>query len=249
MTCCQRLNKCYLITVNFLFACFGCGLIAFGVMGIQQKFDGAILYPSNILKMINILGVLILFTAIIGTIAAFYRDQKTIHVIYSVVVLIALAFQIITAICIYQLAANSKPLLSFTWNESLKTYREYAQDKFQCCGFSGALDHPAETDSCSTTDPHMSKFGPCFEPLTKFVTQELRTSYIILFSALSIEILALCNSITLLCSKIAYPEAISLDHFKSSHTSNISAVDSAIHKTNSQKITAYGVEHNYTYAA
>lgn len=86
-------------------------------------------YCFFFLLVINILGVLILFTAIIGTISAFYRDQKTIHVIYSVVVLIALAFQIITAICIYQLAANSKPLLSFTWNESLKTYREYAQNK------------------------------------------------------------------------------------------------------------------------
>lgn len=95
----------------------------------------------------------------------------------------------------------------------------------------------------------MSKFAPCFEPLTKFVTQELKTSYIILFSALSIEILALCNSITLLCSRMAYPEVIPLDNFKSSHTSNHSAIDSAIHKTNTHKITAYGVDQKHSYAA
>ncbi|KAI9303967.1 Tetraspanin family-domain-containing protein [Cunninghamella echinulata] len=248
MTCCQRLNKCYLITVNFLFACFGCGLIAFGVMGIQQKFEGAILYPANILKMINILGVLILFTAVIGTISAFYRDNKMIHVIYSVVVLIAFAFQVITAVCIYQLAANSKPLLSFTWNESLRNYREYAQNKFQCCGFSNVLDHPAETDTCSTTDPHMSKFGPCFDPLTKFVTRQLSTSYIILFSALSIEILAICNSITLLCSRMIHSDTISLDHFKSNSTT---MTDSTIHKmsSNNRMNNHYDMDQKYSYAA
>lgn len=45
-----RLGKSYLILVNFLIACFGCTLVAFGIMTSQRKFDDAILFPVNILK-------------------------------------------------------------------------------------------------------------------------------------------------------------------------------------------------------
>jgi ABC-type Fe3+-siderophore transport system permease subunit len=79
--------------------------------------------------VINILGVVILFAAVIGTIGAFYRERKTIHIIYLVVVLIAFVFQIITAVVVYQLTANARIWLSKIWSEETKEYREYAQTK------------------------------------------------------------------------------------------------------------------------
>ncbi|KAI8339180.1 Tetraspanin/Peripherin, partial [Chlamydoabsidia padenii] len=149
--------------------------------------------------VINILGVVILFAAVIGTIGAFYREKKTIHIIYLVVVIIAFVFQVVTAIVVYQLTANTKIWLSKIWSEETKEYREYAQNKFSCCGFANPLDHPVVTNICSATD-NKSNNPPCFEPLVHFIAHELAIVYIILFSAISIELLAICNSITLLCT-------------------------------------------------
>ncbi|CAO3588188.1 unnamed protein product [Absidia cylindrospora] len=175
--------------------------------------------------MINILGVILLFTAVIGIIGAFYRERKTIHIIYLVVVIIAFVFQIITAIVVYQLAANSKMWLSKTWAEASKEYREYAQEKFSCCGFANPLDHPVASNVCSTTS-NKTSYPPCFEPLVLFIGHELALVYIILFSAISIEVLATCNSITLLCTRMIYSaDSISLQRMKKSSTT---MVDSAI---------------------
>ncbi|SAM06158.1 hypothetical protein [Absidia glauca] len=190
--------------------------------------------------VINILGVVILFAAVIGTIGAFYRERKTIHIIYLVVVLIAFVFQIITAVVVYQLTANARIWLSKIWSEETKEYREYAQTKFSCCGFANPLDHPVATSSCSATDSKNS-FPPCFDPLVKFIAHELAIVYIILFSAISIEMLAVCNSITLLCTRMIYStDAISLHKLKKS---SATLVDSAIDPSSA----SYDVKTPYHY--
>jgi hypothetical protein len=42
-----RLSKVYMITTNSLFACLGLAFIAFGLIGVQDKFAGATLFPDN----------------------------------------------------------------------------------------------------------------------------------------------------------------------------------------------------------
>ncbi|KAI8097488.1 Tetraspanin family-domain-containing protein [Halteromyces radiatus] len=240
MSCCERLSKWYIITVNFLIACFGCGLMAFGLMSSQLKFNDAILFPVNIIKMINILGVLILFTAVIGTIGAFYRERKTIHIIYLVIAIIAFGFQMITAVVIYQLTANAKTWLSVTWAEATKDYREYAQNKFSCCGYANSLDHPVVNQFCSATDTK-NNLPPCFDPLVHFIRHELKNVYIVLFAALSVEILAICNGITLLCTRtIDIPESIELQKRK---VSSATLIDSAI----DQSLDITGTKYHHSY--
>ncbi|KAI8391094.1 uncharacterized protein BYT42DRAFT_555560 [Radiomyces spectabilis] len=199
MTCCQRLSKGYVITTNLLFACFGFGLMIFGVMGFQHRFDGSVLFPVNILKMINILGIIITFTAIIGIIGAFLRGRQTIHILYTAIVLIAFVYQISIAVIVYDQTAHMGTWLSHIWYESPTEYRAYAQDKLSCCGFSHVMDHTAVSKTCSLDMPP-NAIQPCHLPLTAYTKKQLSTVYIILFAALSIELLALCNAITLLCS-------------------------------------------------
>lgn len=72
--------------------------------------------------------------------------------------------------------------------------------QFTCCGFSHANDHPVSSPSCQPDDL-VNSAPPCYKPLTQFVQQKLQIVYIVLFAALSIEILALSNAITLLCAR------------------------------------------------
>ncbi|KAI8137825.1 Tetraspanin family-domain-containing protein [Fennellomyces sp. T-0311] len=200
MACCQRLSKCYLVVTNVLFACFGAALIAFGMLSTQHKLQTSILFPINILKMINILGLIICFTAVIGLVGAFCQDRQAIHILYTTIVLIALVYQISVAVVVYDQAAHTSTWLSQTWAEASPDYRSFAEKKFSCCGFSHAYDHPVATATCQP-DNIVNSAPPCYHPMTRFMQHNLQIMYIVLFAAISIEILALCNAITLLCSR------------------------------------------------
>ncbi|KAG2219762.1 hypothetical protein INT45_008593 [Circinella minor] len=199
-------------------------MIAFSMMSTQHKIQGSILFPVNILKMVNILGLIICFTAVIGLIGAFYQERQAIHILYTTIVIIALIYQISIAVIVYEQAAHTTQWLSQTWSEATQEYRTFAENKvyihtrcfslpnknandvcdlftkFSCCGYTHAYDHPVPTATCQVNDI-VNSAPPCYQPLTKFMQHNLQIIYIVLFAAISIEILALCNAITLLCAR------------------------------------------------
>jgi hypothetical protein len=61
------------------------------------------------------------------------------------------------------------------------------------------MDHPVSSDTCI---PHqvIDSAPPCYGPMNQYIKQELTHIYIVLFTSLVIELLALCNSITQLCT-------------------------------------------------
>ncbi|KAG0173211.1 hypothetical protein DFQ30_008600 [Apophysomyces sp. BC1015] len=176
--------------------------MAFGIMGSHNYVDGSILLPINVLKMISILGIILLFAAIIGIIGAFFTQRQCIHIVYTVIVLIAFVYQISTAVIVYDQAAHTESWLSVVWAKSTTEYRAYAEEKFTCCGFSHVLDHPVPSSRC--TDELVNSAPPCYDPLIHYVRNQLSFVYLVLFAALSIEILALCNVVTLLCARAVY---------------------------------------------
>ncbi|KAI7888080.1 Tetraspanin family-domain-containing protein [Mucor mucedo] len=199
MACCQKQSQVYLILTNLLFFICGCGLLAFGMMATQAKFNDAILIPINILKMITILGLILIFTSLVGILGGFYRERRAIHLLYTTLVLVAFIYQISIAVIVYDQAAHIPNWLSDTWNDSSREYKLFAQKKFSCCGFSHTLDHPVATPTCMP-DHVVNSAQPCYELLTHFIRADLSHIYIALFTGLAIELLALCNVITHLCS-------------------------------------------------
>lgn len=123
--------------------------MAFGVLGAQQRIEASILFPVNILKsecrlssvstpargilissaVLNILGIIIVFTAIIGIIGAFCRERQALHILYTTIVVIALIYQVSTSVIVYDQAAHTPTWLSQTWAEATQEYRSYAQTK------------------------------------------------------------------------------------------------------------------------
>ncbi|KAI9244828.1 Tetraspanin/Peripherin, partial [Phascolomyces articulosus] len=148
--------------------------------------------------VVNILGLIICFTAVIGLIGAFCQERQAIHILYTTIVVIALIYQISVAVIVYDQAAHTTQWLSQTWSEATQEYRTFAENKFSCCGFSHAYDHPVPTATCHPDDI-VNSAQPCYHPLTRFMQHNLQIIYIVLFAALSIEVLALCNAVTLLC--------------------------------------------------
>ncbi|KAI9310738.1 Tetraspanin family-domain-containing protein [Dichotomocladium elegans] len=177
--------------------------MAFGVLGAEQRLEISVLLPINILKMISILGIIICFTAVIGLIGAFFRDRRALYILYTVIVLIALTYQMTTAVIVYDQAAHTSSWMSQTWAEASFDYRAYAQNKFKCCGFSHGHDHPIPSPICKLDDV-ISSAPPCYEPLTQFIQHRLKVLYIVLFSAISVELLGLCNAITMLCARYTH---------------------------------------------
>ncbi|KAL0088708.1 hypothetical protein J3Q64DRAFT_1637079 [Phycomyces blakesleeanus] len=98
-------------------------------MGIQHRFDGSLLFPVNILKMINILGIILVFAAAIGIFGAFYPNRQTLHILYTTIVLIAFIYQLATAAIVYDQAVHIESWLSQVWADSSRDYRLYAQHK------------------------------------------------------------------------------------------------------------------------
>ncbi|KAI8989274.1 Tetraspanin/Peripherin [Pilobolus umbonatus] len=199
MLCCQKQTKGYLIISNVLFLLVGCGMLIYGMMGTQLKFDDAVLLPINILRMINILGIILIFTSLIGILGAFYRERKAIHILYTTLVIIAFIYQLSIGVIVYEQTAHSSRWLNEIWIESTKAYRIFAQSKFKCCGFTHVLDHSVATDNCQP-DHIVNSPQPCYEPMTYYIKVQLTRIYIAIFTLLSVEILALCNVITHMCT-------------------------------------------------
>ncbi|OBZ85922.1 hypothetical protein A0J61_06033 [Choanephora cucurbitarum] len=115
-------------------------------------------------------------------------------------VIAAFIYQISIAVIVYDQAAHISNWLSIVWSSSTREYRLYAQDKFSCCGFATQLDYVVPSNTC-TTEHVLNTLQTCQRPLTVFVQTKLTHIYIALFTSLAIELLALCNTITLLCTQ------------------------------------------------
>ncbi|RCH97914.1 hypothetical protein CU097_014353 [Rhizopus azygosporus] len=198
------------------------------MMAIHLKISVAMLIPINILKMISILGIILVFTSLIGLLGSFYRERRSLHILCTTTVIIAFLYQISIAIMVYNQAAHTTSWLSEAWAESSVDYRLYAQTKLHCCGFTGPSDHPVPSPTCV---PHQltNSEQPCRDPMNQYMREELTHIYIVLFTSLAIEILALCNSITHLCtmnptrSWEVSPEHVEQKKFASMNEYNASA--------------------------
>ncbi|CEG76889.1 hypothetical protein RMATCC62417_11720 [Rhizopus microsporus] len=110
-------------------------------MAIHLKISVAMLIPINILKMISILGIILVFTSLIGLLGSFYRERRSLHILCTTTVIIAFLYQVSIAIMVYNQAAHTTSWLSEAWAESSVDYRLYAQTKvvFASFYFSGLL--------------------------------------------------------------------------------------------------------------
>ncbi|KAI9264468.1 hypothetical protein BY458DRAFT_477061 [Sporodiniella umbellata] len=137
---------------------------------------------------------MLIFTSLIGLLGSFYKQRKSIHILYTTTVVITFIYQLSIAIIVHVQAINSTSWVGQTWTESSNEYRLYAQTKFDCCGFTNPSDHPFPSDTCVAQ--LNSSLPPCYEPLNQYIQQELGRVSIGLFVALVFTIFALINSIT-----------------------------------------------------
>lgn len=79
--------------------------------------------------MITILGIMLIFTSLIGILGSFYRERRAIHILYTTLVLVAFIYQISIAVIVYDQAAHTEMWLGDAWNESTKQYKLFAQTK------------------------------------------------------------------------------------------------------------------------
>lgn len=79
--------------------------------------------------MITILGLILIFTSLIGILGGFYREKKAIHILYTTLVLVAFIYQVSIAVIVYDQAAHTTTWLSDTWNDSSRDYKLFAQKK------------------------------------------------------------------------------------------------------------------------
>ncbi|KAL0078569.1 Tetraspanin family-domain-containing protein [Phycomyces blakesleeanus] len=204
-SCCSRMSKWYMITTNLLFACLGIAFMAFGLLGYRDSFKGATLFPHIIFTLMAILGAVIIVAALFGILGA-YVKKKSLILVYMAIVLIALVYQVVIGVKVYQKASNTMQYLSTLWSSSNVHYRTHIQDQFSCCGFNNVMDNPAITDVCNPQHGIASAPPPCFDALTSYVHTSFKQVYLVVFAALAIEILALSNAITLLCTQAMDPD-------------------------------------------
>ncbi|KAG2206004.1 Tetraspanin family-domain-containing protein [Mucor mucedo] len=197
--CCARLSRVYMISTNLLFACLGIAFIAFGLIGMKDKFLGATLFPGNTFKLLAILGAVVCVAAIFGVIGA-YVKKNMITYIYMIIIIGALVFQVMIGVKVYQKAANSAQYLTNLWPKSSIAYRTNLQNQFECCGFQTAMDSFVLTDHCQPTSSSTNVQPPCAPELQSYVKSTFGKLYLVIFAALALELLAMSNAITLLCS-------------------------------------------------
>lgn len=198
--CCARLSKVYMITTNFLFACLGVAFIAFGLIGMKDKIAGATLFPDNTFKFLSILGGVICVASIFGIIGAYVRKTMITYV-YLFIIICALVFQVIIGVRIYRQAANASHYLSLLWPSASNSYRANLQNQFSCCGFQTIIDNYAPTDNCQGSTASLTNvYPPCASILINYVKSTFGKVYLAVFAALALELLAMSNAITLLCS-------------------------------------------------
>ncbi|KAI9473810.1 MAG: Tetraspanin family-domain-containing protein [Benjaminiella poitrasii] len=199
-TCCARLSKVYMITTNTLFICLGIAFIAFGLIGMKDRFNGATLFPENIFKSIVILGVIICIAALFGIVGA-YVNKNIITYIYMIIIIGALIFQVLIGVRIYQRAANSSKYLSDIWSNASVNYRANLQNQFDCCGYQTTNDKFALTDTCQPTNALTNPLPSCAFGIQQYIKSTFSKVYYVIFAALALELLAMSNAITLLCTE------------------------------------------------
>ncbi|KAI8333334.1 Tetraspanin family-domain-containing protein [Chlamydoabsidia padenii] len=193
MTCCGRLSKVYVILSNLLFSCLGVAYVAFGILGTRNKFPGAMLFPSLVFKLSAILGAIIVVASIIGFTAAFSHRRLFIY-LYLLIILISLAVQIVIGVQVYISAANPNQYILNFWTSSSTNDHLALEKEFTCCGYDGFMGG-SSTDQCSASLP------PCVDPLRSYVRNAFQKVYLITFAALAVQLLAITNAITMICSQ------------------------------------------------
>lgn len=173
-----------------------------------------------ILLVISILGLILIFTSLIGILGGYCRNRRMIHVLYLIFVIIAFIYQISVAVIIFDEANHISNWLSDTWNNSPIEYKLYAQKKFSCCGFNHPLDHFIVSSMCIPNQKVVdSSIQSCHRLLSQFVQSKLSWMYIALFVGLSIELLALTNSITYFCTYYPITNSVSVANSKEDEAS------------------------------
>ncbi|KAI8374639.1 Tetraspanin family-domain-containing protein [Radiomyces spectabilis] len=201
-TCCARLSKLYTVTTNSLCACLGVAFIAFGLIGYEDKFHGATLFPQIYFTLIAVLGAIIIVAALVGMIAAFIK-RRSLVIIYLVIVFVALVFQVIIGVKVYQKSGDPVQYLASLWGNASIQSRAELQNDFSCCGFNTVSDNPAPTDQCAAGSGAVMN-PPCYAVLRQYVNSSFSKLYLVIFVALAIEVLCICNGITVLCTRSIY---------------------------------------------
>ncbi|KAI8078722.1 Tetraspanin family-domain-containing protein [Halteromyces radiatus] len=196
-TCCGRLSKVYVILTNLLFACLGAAYIAFGVLGSRNKFLGAALFPDLVFKLSAILGAIIIVASIFGFTAAFSRRRLFIY-LYLLVILISLAVQVVIGVQVYKSAANTKQYLVNFWASASDNDKTELQNEFSCCGYDGIQS--STSNQCPTSLP------PCFDSLQTYIQNAFQKVYLITFAALAVQLLAISNAMTMICSRYIHSD-------------------------------------------
>ncbi|KAI8890378.1 hypothetical protein K501DRAFT_236587, partial [Backusella circina FSU 941] len=198
-TCCARLGKVYMIITNLLFVCVGIGFIAFGLIGKRNGFNGATLFPEDTFQYMIVLGVVALVAAVIGVIAAYIRRKFVIY-LYMMVTVIAMVIQVVIGVKVYQKASNVNQYLAPLWTAGSINFRANLETEFSCCGFQTSTDNYAVTDQCNPTVSTVN-LSPCASILQHYLKDTLSKVYLAVFAALAMELLALSNAITMLCTR------------------------------------------------
>ncbi|KAI7848741.1 Tetraspanin family-domain-containing protein, partial [Circinella umbellata] len=154
---------------------------------------------------VAILGAIIGVASIIGILGAFVK-RKWILYIYMLIVIVALVYQVVIGVKIYQKGANPPAYVAPLWSQAKESYRASLQNEFSCCGYNNAMDQPAVTDKCNPKSGLISSDPPCYDALKSYVNMAFGRFYIVLFAALAVEVLALTNAITVLCTRSIYRE-------------------------------------------
>ncbi|KAI9023609.1 Tetraspanin family-domain-containing protein [Phycomyces nitens] len=199
-TCCSSLSRWYVLVTNLLFVCLGLAFLVFGLLGYKDHFKGSTLFPDSYFYLVAILGGIIIISALLGITQAFVRSRALMW-IYILIVLVALVYQVVIGVKVYKKAADPVGYLAPLWTNSPESYRLHVQQEFDCCGFNNNMDHPAITDECRPQVGKVLHLAPCYDGLVDYVKDYFGKLYLVLFAALSIEILALSNAVTMLCTQ------------------------------------------------
>ncbi|CAO3608048.1 unnamed protein product [Cunninghamella echinulata] len=200
MACCGRLSKVYIVLTNLLFACLGFAYVVFGVFGFQNKFPGAPLFPDIIFKLSAILGGIIIVAALFGFSAAFSKRRGLVY-IFLLIILASLALQVVIGVKVYKIAANGNQYANAYWGSASVQDRSTLQRSFSCCGYMTPNDDPAPTDQCSNPSTFVL---PCSDIIQSYTKNAFQKVYLITFAALAVQLLAISNAITIICSSQIY---------------------------------------------
>jgi hypothetical protein len=133
----QRCFKYTLLAINTLFLILGAVLIAVGSAAVNS--DIGQLAGSTLPTGITVLGIFIVFVALLGTYAA-WRESRAVLSIYFIFLLLFTLILFFVSIAVYVERNNSESLIRTGWNAA----GPYAQSSlaaiFNCCGFDSFND-------------------------------------------------------------------------------------------------------------